>query len=716
MADFSLELKKDFMDEAFDLLDALEKNVLLLEKNPAEEKAIAEIFRIAHTLKGGAGTVGFLEAQEILHLLEDNLDLARKKKLVFNSHDISIILQSRDELEKMLSHFAENQSYQSDKIEVLKKHLIEIKSLAHSEPAAVKKVFSTDMKLSEYEISLIMELIEQKKNVFWISYRLNETNEMRDVSGFQIYALLKDTGEIIKMTPAIEEMETSFYSKIHFIVASDRDEDFIRSKTYLKELVSELTLTKLNMENVKDLEGLRQENTKLPEHKSLEKNKEEPDVQKRDLATLRVESWKIDELLNLLGELVITKSVFTELDSKFGDAAETLRENSKSFLSGTVKSDFSSDKDLFKEKDDWLKVFDNLFNFFDLYSESVQKLNRISGSLQESVMNMRMVPIQMVFSRFPRLIRDMAEKLGKKVDFQIEGVETEIDKGMVDDIFDPLIHILRNSVDHGLETVEERKKIGKKEEGKIILKAFQEGESIIIEVSDDGKGIDVDSIRKKALEGHFVSQQSVEQLSRKDLLSLIFLPGLSTAKEVTNLSGRGVGMDVVKKKIEEIGGNVGVATVKGKGTKITIRLPLTLAIIQGLLIVVEGMSYVIPVAAVEETVLVNSRDLKEINGKWNLEIRERFVPVIPLKNFFYQKEFSFNAGENYYCIVAKYAENTIGILVNEVIGEQDIVIKPLNTRLIKSPGISAATIIGNGEIGYIMDISQIAVNYFKLKA
>jgi two-component system chemotaxis sensor kinase CheA len=324
-----------------------------------------------------------------------------------------------------------------------------------------------------------------------------------------------------------------------------------------------------------------------------------------------------------------------------------------------------------------------------------------------------MVPIQMVFSRFPRLIRDMADRMNKKVNLVIEGVETEIDKGMVDDIFDPLIHILRNSIDHGIETPEERLKEGKPETGKMILKANHEGDNIVIELRDDGKGIDIEALKAKAIENGFINGETAAKLSQKELLGLIFIPGLSTAKEVTDMSGRGVGMDVVKRKIEEIGGSVGVSTSRGKGTRIVIRLPLTLAIIQGLLVVVHSMHYVIPVASVEETVIIRPRDLREINGRSTFELRGKFIPIMSLEKFFYQNELAAGPEDRIFCIVSKYGENLVGILVSEVIGEQDIVIKSLNTKLIKSAGISAATIIGNGDIGYIIETGQIISQNFK---
>lgn len=745
MTGLSQELMKDFLDEAFDLLDSLEKSLLVLEKDSQNDQAINSVFRAAHTIKGGAGTVGYNEIQEFTHLLEDVLDMVRKKTVALVTEDISLLLQCRDELEKMLTAREKGSVHDTPERLNLQSQLQDIKKKSVSKvPEAPAKnvvksappVTSMDIELTNSDLSLIHEFVEQNKTVFILQYSLNESYEMKDVSGFQIYALLNDIAEIIKLKPSVQEMETDFYKDVTFIINTEKDETFIRDKTNLTDMINGLKITKITPDILLELEKKNggdpkpvaapqssepSSQVKKPEQIVSAKTVSSPaesageiDMQKRSVASLRVESWKIDELLNLLGELVITKASFTQLNSEFEKIGSDVKSTLKEFMSGIAKLNLQGDAEQVKDKNAvLLEALNSLFVSFDSYSESIQKLNRISTSLQENVMNMRMVPIQMVFSRFPRLIRDMAEKLDKKIDLIIEGVETEIDKGMVDDIFDPLIHILRNSVDHGIEFPKDRKVSGKPETGKIILKAIHEGDSIVIEVTDDGKGIDVDAIKSKAIENGFISKEAADKLSQRELLGLIFIPGLSTAKQVSDLSGRGVGMDVVKKKIEEIGGNVGIATVKGKGTKMVIRLPLTLAIIQGLLIVVNDMHYVIPVASVEETVIVNLKELKEINGRLTLELRGKFMPIMSLKKYFYREEIGAGSDEKEYCIVAKYGESFIGILVNEIVGEQDIVIKSLNTKLIKSPGISAATIIGNGDIGYIIDTSQIIAHYFK---
>ena len=766
MDDFARELEKDFLEEAFSLLDGLEKSLLALEKNSSDSKAINEVFRAAHTIKGGAGTVGFDEIQEFTHTIEDILDMVRKSKLDLQSSDISALLECRDELEKMLNAREQAQVYKSERTQILLNRLTQIKARGNAaaaakvaeapktEPVAPVKTVTNQIKTSEgdliltnTDISMMSDALSSGKFVYIMKYELEENYEMKEVSAFQLYSLIRDTGEIIKLQPSLEELENNFFPKVEFVIACDKSEAFLREKTNMADMVKAIEIVKVDANVLDQLEdtssgqgngrmeesvkAVAPEASKTPEvqkpeavaekpaeakapEKTSEGSEEDSSVEKRNLSTLRVESWKVDNLLNLLGELVITKATFSQLDLDFDRLINDVRFTMKEFISGISRLNLSGESDIVAKKNEMLlAAIQSLFVSVDTFSENIQKLNRISSSLQENVMNMRMVPIQMVFSRFPRLIRDIANKLNKKIDLIIEGVETEIDKGMVDDVFDPLIHLLRNAVDHGIEPPDERKALAKPEIGKIVLKAVHEGDSIVIEVRDDGHGIDAEKIRDKALEGGFFSKEALAKMSQREILSIIFLPGFSTAKEVSNMSGRGVGMDVVKKKIEEIGGSVGIATVKGKGTKIIIRLPLTLAIIQGLLIVVEGVNYVIPVAAVEETVIITPSDIREINGNYAFELREKLIPVLFLRKFFYGIQHQTTSATKEYCIVTKYGDKQVGIIVNEVIGEQDIVIKPLNTKLIKSPGISAATVVGNGDIGYIIDTSQVITYYFK---
>jgi two-component system chemotaxis sensor kinase CheA len=746
MDDFTKELEQDFLEEAFSLIDNLESSLLQLEHNPGDTKSINEVFRVAHTIKGGAGTVGFDEIQEFTHLIEDILDMVRKNKLALTTETITVLLECRDIIERMLNARTTGAIYEDPRtyqiIDILSKLKFSSADAAKPDakstaPVAPQSQMSGDgnIPLSNDDFTMINDALSKGRNVYLMKFLLNESYEMKEVSSFQLYSLLNDSAEIIKIIPSLDELEIKFYSEVIFIIASDRDENYLKDKTFLHEMVVQINSIKIDSKKLAELESSSasqsdshpQETTaaeEMPvtgeaspsdEAPQEPEQKDDTSVEKRNLSTLRVESWKVDNLLNLLGELVITKSTFTQLDNDFDRISTDVKSSLKEFLNGIMRLNLSGEPDIVSEKNkSLLNALTLMFSSFDVFSENIQKINRISSSLQENVMNMRMVPIQTVFTRFPRLIRDIASKLDKKIDLIIEGVETEIDKGMVDDIFDPLIHLLRNAVDHGIELPAKRKAANKPEIGKIILKATHEGDSIVIEVSDDGNGIDPEVLRAKAIAANTMDRNLLQKMSHRELLGLIFLPGFSTAKEVSNLSGRGVGMDIVRKKIEEIGGNVGISTVKGKGTKFIIRLPLTLAIIQGLLIVVEGMYYVIPVASVEETVIIDPKNLKDINGTFALELRDKLIPILALKNFFYGLPFNIQDNTKEYCIVTKYGERQVGIIVSEVIGEQDIVIKPLNTKLIKSPGISAATIVGNGDIGYIIDTSQIISYFFKV--
>jgi len=733
--DLSLDLKNDFLTEAFELVDSLEKNLLSLEKDQTNEKSINEIFRVAHTIKGGAATLGYNEIKELTHLMEDVLDLVRKKKITLDHSRTNILLQCKDEIERMLLEREKDNVYISEKTKSLKKVLENIKKSAglSIEKKSEQKVENVEperksqelteifefIKLNNFELSTLSELVSKGENVFLVFYEFNENYEMKDVAPFQVYALLNDVANVIKIVPSLQELENIFVKKVCFIISTKKNKDEIERKTYLSEMVDKISFYSVNLDLINTFSsflGKKEQETvgETIDKKARGEKKGEEEIQKRGLTTIRIESYKVDELLNLVGELIIAKSAFTELYDIIEKVENSFRMCLKEFLSGVLKLNLSRDNKDNEEKNlILLDSFNDLFSLFDNYRENIQKLTRISSSLQESVMSLRMVPIQMIFSRFPRLVRDMAEKMNKKVEFVIEGVETEIDKSIVDDLFDPLIHIIRNSLDHGIESPEERKALGKPETGRIVLKAYQEGDSIVIEASDDGRGVDIEMLKKKALESKIIPRELVERMSPKELVALIFLPGFSTAKKVTELSGRGVGMDVVKKKIEELGGRVNFSTAKNKGSKVTIRLPLTLAIIQALLVVVSGVHFLIPIASIQETVIIYKDELNYIDGKLIFNLRDNLIPTISLKEYFYGENFTDDKNKRIYCIISKFKDKSYGLLVDEVIGEQDVVIKPLNSKLVNSTGISAAAIIGNGNIAFIVDVDKIISSVYK---
>jgi len=733
MEGISQELIADFMSEALELVQSMEDNLLLLEKDGSNTAAVAEIFRAAHTIKGGAGTIGFAEIKEFTHAMEDLLDRVRKSEVAVSEELISLLLRARDVIEGMLDARRHGDVAAEEGYRDVYERLVRYRRQGGAKPlqgtptprqVQAEKEGESLSYLTPYERSLILEFLSQNFAVYELVYTFNADYEMKDVSAFQIYALVGDFAQIIRMEPSLEVLEKEFRPHFRLVVTTEKDEMFIREKTFMRDLVTDLRIRRLSREDIERVESNTMSGTPVGKHAPSpssplpETQKPKPSSSPQEgtealkmTPTLRIESSRIDELLNLVGELVINKSLLLETSQTLVNRYQGVRGVLKPFLSGLHELPLDPQKARNEELNTRLRQYlHDLESTFDQYQEIVQRFNQIASSLQENVTGLRMVPIQQVFSRFPRLVRDQAQRLGKEIALEIEGVETEIDKGMVDDLFDPLIHILRNSIDHGIEPPQERLAKGKPSQGKILIKAYNEGEHVYIEVSDDGRGIDIEKVKQKAIEKGLISASGASDLSPKEILALIFLPGFSTATEVTELSGRGVGMDVVKKKIEQLGGSVSVFTARDRGTRIQVKLPLTLAIIQGLHVLISGFSYILPIVAIEESIILRREDMVDIEGEPHLNVRGEFVPLLFLREFFYHEK---QRGEedHVYCILARQGEKHYGLVVDEIVGEQDVVIKPFNNRLIKSPGISAGTIIGNGNIGYIVDLAGVIHAY-----
>lgn len=438
---------------------------------------------------------------------------------------------------------------------------------------------------------------------------------------------------------------------------------------------------------------------------------------------LRVDSRRIDNLLNLVSEAVITKASFNQINNLFGEIFLDLQGTETSYKD-KLKTLFSSlpgyfediqkgrpSKEIMKEISDG---YDDLFTLLEpvqgqikgavsRFRSTSQVLARTTSELQEGVMQIRMVPIAQIFNRFPRLVRDVSRNLKKQIRLVIEGEDTELDKSVIDDLLDPLIHCVRNSVDHGVESPEERRAKGKPEEGTILLRASNEGNMIVIEISDDGKGIDVKAVHKKAVANGIIHPS--KKLSDIEAFNLIFEPGFSTAKTVTNISGRGVGLDVVKKQIEKLNGSANVWSELGVGTRITIKLPLTLAIIQGLLIRVGEETYAIPITSVMDSHRIKPSDIKRIDNYEVFNVREEAVSLLRLSNLF--KIPAEQSSDYHYVVLVGSEEKKMGLMVDALIGEEDVVMKPLKDRYTNSPGIAGATILGDGTVSLIIDVSQL---------
>jgi two-component system, chemotaxis family, sensor kinase CheA len=570
---------------------------------------------------------------------------------------------------------------------------------------------------------------------------------MNTVGGIQVYALLKNFGKILKTIPEFELLyEDNFFPVVDYFITSEIDTKKIEKSCYIPDVTLKIEVNEISETSSKKSKTAKKDKAKketkkqekkYEEDKTLEltdedlkKEKEEerkmePVIPKRKStgSVLRVDSKRIDDLLNLITETVINKAtlnqintLFSELMLEFQEANNLYKEDIQKYFEKipVIISEYqegASEKDIQKNLINELSSLGSKYDKFStslksitsIFKNTSQNFSRISSELQSGVMQIRMVCVSQIFSRFPRLVRDLSKQLNKNVKLHIEGEDTELDKSVIEDLLDPLIHCVRNSLDHGIESAQARKKAGKTPEGNIFLKASNEGNMIIIDIEDDGQGIDVDDIRKKAIERGLIHES--KKLSNAEAFSLIFEPGFSTASKVTNVSGRGVGLDVVKKQIQKLNGNVQVWSEKGEGTKLTIKLPLTLAIIQGLLVRVGKEVYALPISSVVESLRIKPEEIQIIDNYEVFNLREDVLSLIRLNRLFKieaDKEQKFN-----FVVVVGSGEKMVGILVDSLIGEEDVVIKPLKDRFTSTPGIAGATILGDGTVALIIDVNQL---------
>ncbi|MCK5200415.1 MAG: chemotaxis protein CheA, partial [Spirochaetales bacterium] len=635
------ELLKDFYAEAEMQIDLLEQNILVLETNPGNMEAVDEIFRAAHTLKGASATVQMNELTDFTHIVEDVLDEIREGKIKVVPFIVDILLEAIDLIKEMLHLRTVGKIYEEDILDIteslnslLDGHVDQKDETAISVPKTEEtgeSVSSGVSGLSEYEILELLETADEGEKVYEIKVTFNEDHPMNSIGGIQVFAGLKGSGVVLKTIPDFEELyEDAFHSEIVYYLTTSQDTDHISSKLSIPGVVTDSSITVLNAslqggdlqpdaaaekevpENIKKTEPDKTAEVGVDEKESdSEPDDKEADVPgKRDTvikkskntgSVLRVDSRRIDNLLNLVSETVITKATLNQIGNDFSEVETSINEQERRYKEGLKNLidslpeyiEKAQDGSTLKEvKAEINERFADLFTIFEStqgklkqtivkFRSTSQNLARTTSELQEGVMQIRMVPISQIFLRFPRLVRDASKSLNKTIELKIIGEETELDKSVIEDLLDPLIHCVRNSVDHGIESPEDRIKAGKPAEGVVILTARNEGSMIIIEIEDDGKGIDVEIVRAKAVERGVIHPSKV--LSDVEAFNLIFEAGFSTAKQVSNISGRGVGLDVVKRKIEKLNGNVNVWSELGIGSRITIKIPLTLAIIQGLL-------------------------------------------------------------------------------------------------------------------------------------
>ncbi|NOY07346.1 MAG: chemotaxis protein CheA [Spirochaetes bacterium] len=716
------ELLKDFFDEAQAQVELLEENVLLLEHEPDNQDAIDEIFRAAHTLKGGAATVEMTEIAEFTHLMEDVLDEIRSGNLKAAKDVIDKILDSLDIVKNMLEARASGITYSGDISETIDA----LKSFLGGQTVEIPEPVSASVQGAEelgddYDLTKLTEELSGNDTVYKVTVRFNPDYVMNTVGGIQVYAALKEVGTVLKSIPEFEELyEDNFFPEVKYYCASSADLKKIKNACSIPDVTLKADIEKIAEKKEEATEeSVRESAEAVSGAKASSKKK---DTEKKHIihgSMLRVDSKRIDDLLNLVSETVINKATFNQVNTSFMDTFGELQNTQTAYReqlsklfeyisaerNGNATSVFK--RELQDRNAELSVIFDNfekkLKTTIGQLRSTSQNLSRITSELQEGVMRIRMVPVSHIFSRFPRLIRDLSGNLKKKVLLQIEGEETELDKSVIEDLLDPLIHCVRNSVDHGIEMPGERKKAGKEETGRIILNARNEGNMIIIEISDDGRGINVEAVKKKAVERGLIHPD--KDLTEIEAFNLIFEPGFSTASKVTNISGRGVGLDVVRKQIEKLNGVVSISSERGKGTKFTIRLPLTLAIVQGLMVKVGRETYAIPITSVVESHRIKPEDIRMLDSYEVFDVRKDVLSILRLNRLF-----KIPAAENktyYYIVIVGTGEKKVGLMVDSLIGEEDVVIKPLRDRYTNSPGIAGATILGDGTVSLILDVNQL---------
>lgn len=737
MDDYIKSLLKDFFEEAFDMLDRLEQNILILDKDRNNTDAIQEIFRAVHTLKGSAGAVELFDTQKYAHRFEDLLDLIRNNQIKVDDKTIDILLKGIDILKELINGASEEKEY-SGNIEEEIKNLENFKNLKLS--GAISESVNTKSDKNSISVSVggkydnlnfdndildsIREGIENGLKTKLVFVKFNAESPMKTVGGVQVYVELKDSGDIIASVPSLQNLEgDEFYQNVIYVIETAEEDESIIKNITLPEITEDIKIEEFILEEYEKF--LIDKKDKALEKAQAQAKIEKDAKHERQSSFLRVESDRIDDMMNQVGELVTNKSSYEQYDDdltsytkiiEYGindirkyykdSVIQILRKLEYYVNKKEIKDLRNSYLDGFNSKlIDMVKMEEDLKETLDKFRNSYQLLTRVTNDLQETVMKIRMLPIAQTFNRFPRLIRDLSRDLGKEVKLEMSGEETELDKSVIEVLVDPLIHIVRNAMDHGIEMPEERIRAGKPRVGTISLNASHNGNLIVIKISDDGKGMSPQKIFENAIKKGLVSADA--KLTEKQMLEYIFAPGFSTATKVTNLSGRGVGMDVVKKSLDKINGTVGIETELGKGSTFFLRIPLTVAIIQALIVDAEKEYYAIPINSISETLKIGIEDIQNLEGTEVIKIREDVINVLSVKELFKLPTRYESHIKSYYAVILASEDKKVALLVNNLIGEQDIVIKTLKDKVTRVEGISGATILGDGTVSFILDIQTI---------
>ena len=652
-----------FMDECQEHLQSLNSALLELESDPGNMEILNSIFRSAHTVKGASATMGFNKMANVTHAMEDILGLLRRGDLEVTPEIINLLFDSVDILEVLARGIPEGREADIEITGILQR-LKEYSTPGEKTPAARDRRRKLDLRYTKEEKEQIKARLTETKKLYHIHVFLKEDCLLKGARAFMILREAENMGEIVKTIPSAKELEDEQF-RFDFIIGLLSEEPVEKVVAAIEKIldVEKVEGTAVAIDEIPDERRGYGDAYHLVPREKKEGEEPAPSHTGPTSLTVRVDIRKLDELMNLVAELVINRGRLEQISSEL------------------------QNREL---------------------EESVETLNRLLLRLQDDVLQTRMVAVEHVFSRLPRLVRDLTRRAGKQVDLVITGADTELDRTVIDEIGDPLVHIIRNAVDHGIETPDERRAAGKPETGRLEIKAYQAGNHVMITISDDGKGIDRDKVARVALNKGYVTEEKLAEMSDDEIINLIFIPGFSTSEKVTDVSGRGVGMDVVKDRITALGGTVQVTSKRGEGTTVAIQLPLTLAIIQTLMIKVGSEIYAIPTSLVEQTISVKQNEIRRLHQQEVTTWRGEVLPLVRLQDLLDVKDAKNQEYNELDVIIIRNGERRLGCVVDTLLRPQDVVIKSLGGYLGNIPGIAGATILGDGRVALILDLRNVA--------
>ncbi|MBM7579878.1 chemotaxis protein CheA [Jeotgalibacillus terrae] len=646
-----------FIEESKDHLQNCNTQMLELEKNPGDIAIVNEIFRSAHTLKGMSATMGYEDLASLTHNMENVLDDIRNGKLSVTTAVMDALFSAVDDLEDMTASIASGGDGKKD----VSRSLSLLEAIQKGEPAPkAAAANNSSIQYDEFERTVIEQSLEQGYKAYELTVKLKDDCLLKAARVYMVFEVLEKIGEVIKSNPTVDQLEEeNFDQQFCVTIASKEEKDFIEKSVLKVSEVESAEAAAVNLEAVEEKPKAAQE-AAVTQEVVVEESSKETQKQAVSNKTIRVNIDRLDVLMNLFEELVIDRG--------------RLEQISKELNHGEL-------------------------------NETVERMSRISGDLQSIILTMRMVPVETVFNRFPRMVRQLARDLNKQISLEISGQDTELDRTVIDEIGDPLVHLLRNALDHGIESPAARKEKGKPEEGTIQLRAYHSGNHVFIEIEDDGAGISKEKVLSKALSRGIVTEEQAKTLTDSQVYELIMASGFSTAETISDISGRGVGLDVVKTTIESLGGSITIHSTEGQGSIFSVQLPLTLSIISVMLVEVEEEKFAIPLSSIIETAIVKDEEILHAHNQRVIDFRGKVVPLVFLNETFDVKKE--NTEDIHSVIIVRKGEKLAGLVVDSFIGQQEVVLKSLGDYLGNVFAISGATILGDGQVALIVDCNAL---------